>query len=535
MALLSEQLGPDLWDVVFRASTRPHRDNMLSRTAITAILVCLGIGPRFAAASARAAGGLAVASPRHAPTASTADVVVEIRGLRDKAMRRRRVEAVQFRKQMSYRCGYRPGSIAQVRAGASADPGGAVAGNYPAVVTVKTGGTVSLMLKYSVKAEDGVGAPKGDGDIKPVVGAASEPAPAVPSVVSRGPKMLSSHAFAPVGSAAASLVASATLIHAGFLKIAVSVLVLCAFPSLWVWRRRTASAEQPIHASETRQSVGKSVGQFARQCAASQPTTRSAAPLKQTVCIFGFSSPSHLTTTDGARLTVPGLRLMSEMRAFQRVMNGNGRGRCNVIMLPALTWEDFCQHMETSAPRLVHLSGHCHDGHWVFESPDRSARPVPAAELGRVLGRSPGLRCVVLSGCHSVAVGRVVQEAVNSSRRGSSVTRVRVLCATTKLDNRFATAFTARFYRALMGGRAPETAFALAKADSSLQARDSPASVLRFGDPAPHLHDIGKGGRPILNCDHKGLPHPTDAQGKPVFSPACRRCAPLYGGEFALL
>jgi len=236
-----------------------------------------------------------------------------------------------------------------------------------------------------------------------------------------------------------------------------------------------------------------------------------------------FSSPSHAMTPKGKHVAVEGLRLMAEMRSFQKIF-----GAENCLMLPAASWEDLENASKTVAPALVHLSGHCFKKEWVFEGQSREVRCVSGKELGKLLLKMKGLLVVILSGCKSSHLAREVKSCVGDN--------VRIVCSPTKLNNEFASAFCANFYKRLAFGiRDQKEDLMIEKAFKETVAKFKAGKEnVKFGDPGPMMHCEGDGGV-ILDVDHLGNPHPTDSFGNPIYSKICLRCNPQHGGEFEIL
>mmetsp|Transcript_29110 Transcript_29110/g.40513 ORF Transcript_29110/g.40513 Transcript_29110/m.40513 type:complete len:290 (+) Transcript_29110:2-871(+) len=231
-----------------------------------------------------------------------------------------------------------------------------------------------------------------------------------------------------------------------------------------------------------------------------------------------FSSPSHATMPNGAQIAVEGLRLMSEMRTFQRIFDSE-----NMLMLPAASFDDLRSALMKVAPAVIHLSGHCCDEKWVFEGESRAVNCVSGQDLGAMFSTVRGLKCVVLSGCRSHKMAKAIKTLVPN---------LRVLCSETKLNNTFATSFCGRFYEELSEQKEFDVEKCFAKARFGIRS----ACDLKFGDPSKQLHEISKDGMPVLDIDHKGQPHPVDERsGLPVYSKHCKRCNPDLGGTFTLL
>jgi len=240
-----------------------------------------------------------------------------------------------------------------------------------------------------------------------------------------------------------------------------------------------------------------------------------------------FSSPSHAMTLKGKHIAVEGLRLMAEMRSFQKIF-----GAENCLMLPAASWEDLIASSKNVSPALVHLSGHCLKEQWVFEGQGREVSCVTGDELGKLFLKMKGLQAVILSGCQSSCLAHAVKKRVGDS--------VRVVCSTTKLNNTFASAFCADFYKrlAVRGIKDSKEDMMMEKAFNETTSKymiGKETNTVKFGDPAPMMHREGDDGGRVLDFDHLGNPHPTDSSGNPIYSQQCLRCNPQFGGKFEMI
>mmetsp|Transcript_15793 Transcript_15793/g.30878 ORF Transcript_15793/g.30878 Transcript_15793/m.30878 type:complete len:276 (-) Transcript_15793:133-960(-) len=240
-----------------------------------------------------------------------------------------------------------------------------------------------------------------------------------------------------------------------------------------------------------------------------------------------FSSPSHAMTPKGKQVAVEGLRLMAEMRSFQKIF-----GAENCLMLPAASWEDLIAASKNVSPALIHLSGHCFKEQWVFEGQSREVSCVSGDELGKLFLKMKGLRAVILSGCQSSCLGHAVKKRVGDE--------VQIICSTTKLNNAFASAFCADFYKKLAEHEIKDSKedFIIGKAFRETISKynfGKGTNTLKFGDPSPMMHRDGDDGGRVLDFDHLGNPHPTDSSGNGVYSEHCLRCNPQCGGKFEII
>jgi len=245
---------------------------------------------------------------------------------------------------------------------------------------------------------------------------------------------------------------------------------------------------------------------------------------KRKVLFLGaFSSPSHATASNGSQIAVEGLRLMSEMRTFQRIF-----GAENALLLPAASLDDLISASKRVSPTVVHLSGHCYEEKWVFEGESRAVSCVSGDQLGELFLQMEGLKVVVLSGCQSSKLAGAVKKRVGD--------KAKVIFSTTKLNNTFASSFCGDLYTKLVENaddfKNPASVKEIFKTVVEKH-RNSPE--LKFGDPTPMLHQMGLGGIPIMDVDHLGKPHPVDFAGRPVFSQHCWRCNPPLGGKFEMM
>mmetsp|Transcript_20720 Transcript_20720/g.36854 ORF Transcript_20720/g.36854 Transcript_20720/m.36854 type:complete len:595 (+) Transcript_20720:87-1871(+) len=290
---------------------------------------------------------------------------------------------------------------------------------------------------------------------------------------------------------------------------------------------------------------------------------------KKVLFLGAFSSPSHAIMADGKEVAVEGLRLMSEIREFQKLFSDR-----ETVMLPAASWSDVVSSLNRLTPEILHLSGHCINDSWVFEGEDRAVSCIGGAAIGRMLAAecSETLRCVVLSGCKSDVIARKIKEKVGKN--------VRVVCATTKLNNTFAAKFCSSFYKKLLGAEG-ESPFdskaskascsdnvclsAFSQASFQFQSKRTAAAAysvqkqkqnqfqnnqssganpdeansreigMFLGDPSFVQHALDAKGNPILDFDHEGNPHPSGPDGVAAFSPLCYKCVPRAGGVFKML
>mmetsp|Transcript_4270 Transcript_4270/g.6810 ORF Transcript_4270/g.6810 Transcript_4270/m.6810 type:complete len:418 (-) Transcript_4270:175-1428(-) len=235
--------------------------------------------------------------------------------------------------------------------------------------------------------------------------------------------------------------------------------------------------------------------------------------------LAAFSSPSH-ATVNGTQIAVEGLRLMSEMRSFQKVFPSE-----SIMMLPAAAYEDLVSALNVVDPEILHLSGHCLEGKWVFEGDSREVSCVPGRKLGKLLSTVKTLNCIVLSGCRSIGIGETLRKYVPK--------RVRIVCSSTKLNNTFASEFCSEFYRQLekknWNAGTIDDCYLNTKSMLSCSSRE-----LKFGDPSKHLHVVVDG-VPLLDFNHLGEPHEVGPDGVPIYSQSCRRCNPKVGGVFTML
>mmetsp|Transcript_2845 Transcript_2845/g.4315 ORF Transcript_2845/g.4315 Transcript_2845/m.4315 type:complete len:772 (-) Transcript_2845:192-2507(-) len=266
-------------------------------------------------------------------------------------------------------------------------------------------------------------------------------------------------------------------------------------------------------------------------------------PRHRVAFLGAFSSPSFAVTPNGVT-PVEGLRLMREMREFQRVFGPQA------ILLPAASFSDLEVALQTYDPSIIHLSGHCHEDSWIFEGKNRAVSSVTGAEIGRLIRISNarnnanantnyGVHCVVLSGCKSAAVAESIKKQCPS---------VLVLAADTKLNNTFATDFCSRFYHKLnhydkktlklgihAGFNTPSVSrrqdlITQVFGDTRREFKEPHRTDgMQFGDPSDAMHRIGPDGKEVLDFDHDGNPHP------PAYSSKCLLCNPNMGGVFKIL
>jgi len=245
---------------------------------------------------------------------------------------------------------------------------------------------------------------------------------------------------------------------------------------------------------------------------------------KRKVLFLGaFSSPSHATASNGSQIEVEGLRLMSEMRTFQKVF-----GAENALLLPAASWDDLVSASQRVSPTVVHLSGHCFEEKWVFEGESRAVSCVSGDQLGELFLQMTGLKVIVLSGCQSSKLARAIKKRI----RG----KAKVICSTTKLNNTFASTFCGDLYTKLVENADDfKDPASVSEIFETIVHKHRNSDGLKFGDPTPILHKMGPEGVPIMNVDHLGKPHHVDFAGRPVFSPHCWRCNPPLGGKFEMM
>ncbi|KAJ1633118.1 hypothetical protein T492DRAFT_8430 [Pavlovales sp. CCMP2436] len=192
------------------------------------------------------------------------------------------------------------------------------------------------------------------------------------------------------------------------------------------------------------------------------------------------------------------------MRELMHLQQGIPEGQ-RVIRPAARFPESLSIPLREHLPRVVQFSGHASPdrahavgghgggadgvvgGTLLFELEDGTAQVPPPEELVKLLEHQPRLQCIFLNACCSASLARRIVIALP---------HLRVICWTTLVDDRAATAFSTGFYDYLgsmlrerpgadgaAGARGADTIERAFRAASDAFAREG----FVFGDPQPWL------------------------------------------------
>ena len=214
---------------------------------------------------------------------------------------------------------------------------------------------------------------------------------------------------------------------------------------------------------------------------------------KQIEVLAIFSSPVRLRErhVEGC---IPHLALMRELMHLQQ-----GLPEAQRVIRPAARFpESLTIPLREHLPRVLQFSGHASPdrahaiggrtaaptgivgGTLLFELEDGTAQVPPPDELVRLLYHQPRLQCVFLNACCSASLARQIV---------TELPHLRVICWTTLVDDRAATAFSKGFYDYLGSELSAGTA---GQGDVIARAFRAAAEAFAhagftFGDPAPWL------------------------------------------------
>jgi ribokinase len=165
-----------------------------------------------------------------------------------------------------------------------------------------------------------------------------------------------------------------------------------------------------------------------------------------------FSSPTRLRGRKHDGQHIPYLKLMRELMQLQEGIPEHQR-----VIRPAAKFpESIDGPLRDYSPRVIQFSGHASPeetklterqresgivgGTLLFESEDGTAQVPPPDEFVKMLYHQPQLQCIVLNACESEGLARRIVKAMP---------HLRVICWTTLVDNRAATAFSKGFFDSL--------------------------------------------------------------------------------------